>query len=163
MRFHNRKALHLLALLPAAALTACASGDRAVRETVEAPARIVGQGIKDIEKGVRDLSRGGIGETVGRLLTDRNRDALLREHRELKAHLIRVDRRIKRLEIPIRTGLLTDASDQLAVAGKHLEAPRILFGKGVEINKQLDSVRETFDLLSKEYPVPPFTGFNADI
>jgi hypothetical protein len=58
--------------------------------------------------------------------------------------------------------LLRDASDRLAAVGRQLETKRIPSAAGLRMYRQLDGVRQSFDLIRRSYNSPRYIGFIAD-
>ena len=115
-------------------------------------------------RGVRAGVR-GIGQSVSKVLLDRNRAALLREHKNTRTHLKAVETFIERRKIDLvrsENRLLQDASDRLASVGRQLEAKRIPSGVGLRMYRQLESVRQSLDLIRRRHNTPRYTGFIAD-
>jgi hypothetical protein len=146
-------------LAPAGAAACLALGgciDAAIRDTYEAvekPVRAVSEGV--------DTLTGGV---IGKLLTDRSRRDLLRELRELRAHLAKVEKEAERKNIREKDFLLVrGARDRLAAAGRQLGAQRIPLDLGLRVAKQFDKVRATFGLLSQQYNTSPYEGFIAPL
>ncbi|MBI2178228.1 MAG: hypothetical protein HYU38_07825, partial [Candidatus Tectomicrobia bacterium] len=72
-------------------LSGCQGASQAVEETVRLPVQAVGAGVQAVGKGVEGVGKTATEGVVGRLLTDRSRADLLREHRELSAHTGKVE------------------------------------------------------------------------
>ena len=145
------------------ALSGCQTVAETVEETVSFPVRAAGAGVKGIVKGVGQLERVGR-NVVGRLATDRDRGALLREHRETKAHYAKVNAYIGRRGIRLDKNerrILRNAKDSLATVGRQLEAKRIPGPQGMQIQRLLEEVRSTFGLFYKQHNTPPYRGFTA--
>ncbi|MDA0999618.1 MAG: hypothetical protein O2807_03745 [bacterium] len=148
----------------ALALAGCSTSSRqAAEETVTLPARAVekgAQGIGAIGRGAGQLSE----NLVGRLLLDRNRHQLLREHRELSGHMAELTTYIRERGVPLEPDekrILRDAQDGLAVAGRQLEEKRIPAQQGLDIQRHLDKVRNTFVLLRQAHNTPRYRGYIA--
>lgn len=124
----------------------------------------VDTGAQAIGKGVEGLGRAATERVVGRLLTDRSRTDLLREQRELREHMGKVEGAILqgRLLLSDRERrILQDAKDSLAAAGRQLEAPRIPLELGLRVQAELDKVREAFSVLRQRHNIPAYSGFVA--
>jgi hypothetical protein len=150
-----------LAALPALTLLlGCQDTARRVEETVRVPVQAVGSGVQALGQGVEGATQGA----VGKLLTDRNRTELLREHRDLGEHMTRVEAYIERVRILLtdrERSILQDAKDGISAAGRQLEPERIPLELGLRIQAQLTRVRETFDLLRQRHNVPAYGGYVA--
>ncbi len=126
--------------------------------------RPVRAGIQGIEKGVKGLDAAS-GNLVSKLLTDRNRATLVREHKETLEHLKKVEKFIKDRGIVTERAddkLLLDASDRLASVGRQLEAGRIPSEVGFRMYRQLENVRQSLDLIRQRHSTPRYRGFIAD-
>ena len=129
-------------------------------ETRSLPLRGVGAAGK-VVSGIGKAS----GDLINRVLLDRNRTALLREHRDTLAHLGAVNKFIENRKISLigsESRLLRDASDRLAAVGRQLETKRIPSAAGLRMYRQLDGVRQSFDLIRRSYNSPRYIGFIAD-
>ncbi len=161
----HRPILILAALaLPLFWLAGCGGAAKAVEETVSLPVRAVGEGVEAVGKGVGEVGRAATEGVVGRILTDRNRHSLLREHRELGEHMKAVEAHLRDRGTLLPDGeqrVLQGAKDNLAAAGRQLEAERIPMELGLSVQGLLDKVRETFQLFRARHNTPPYTGFVA--
>ena len=148
-----------------AALAGCGqSAASNIDETLSLPVRGVRAGVRGIQKGVEGIGKAS-GDIVSRLVTDRNRNALVREHRDMLEHLKKVERFIGRRNIDlVRTEarILRDAKDRLSAVGNQLEAKRIPGDVGVRMYRQLDGVRQSMGLLRQRYNTPLYSGYIAD-
>lgn len=148
-----------------ATLAGCGkSAAKSVDETLSLPLRGVKAGVNETGKIV-----GGIGKTSGdiisKVLLDRNRTALLREHGDTLAHLGAVKKYIESRNIDLagpENRLLRDASDRLAAVGRQLETKRIPSAVGLRMYRQLDGVRQSLNLIRQRHNSPRYTGFIAD-
>ncbi len=99
---------------------------------------------------------------MGQILPARNRSDLLREHREVSAHLTKVGNDIHRRNISLGTEeqlILRNSRDTLANVGRQLQSTRIKKGTANEIFKQLDKVESSFGIFYRRYKTPPYLGF----
>ena len=145
-------------------LVAAFSAANSIDETLSLLVRGVQAGVRGIQKGVEGIGKAG-GDIVSRLVTDRNRAALVREHRDMLEHLKKVERFIGRRKINlVRTEarILRDAKDRLSAVGNQLETKRIPGGVGVRIYRQLDGVRQSMGLLRQRYNTPLYSRYIAD-
>jgi hypothetical protein len=145
-------------------LFGCQGASQAVEETVRLPVQAVGAGVRAIGKGVEGVGRTATEGVVGRLLTDRSRAELLREHRELSAHMGKVEGQIIQGRILLsegERGILQGAKDGLAAVSRQLEPERIPLELGLRVQSQLDKVREAFQVLRQRHPIPAYAGFVA--
>lgn len=145
-------------------LSGCQGASQAVEETVRLPVQAVGAGVQAVGKGVEGVGKTATEGVVGRLLTDRSRADLLREHRELGAHMGKVESHIIQGRVLLsegERGILRSAKDGLAAAGRQLEPERIPLELGLRVQSQLDKVREAFQVLRQRHPIPAYTGFVA--
>ncbi len=154
----RRISVILLSTISAAALAGCSgSPSRDVKNVVELPARGVQAGVKGIDN--------ASGNLVGKLFTDRNRAALVREHGQTLEHLEKVKKYIKERKILTERAddkLLQDADDRLASVGRQLKAPRITSEVGLGMYRQLENVRQSLDLIRQRHNTPRYTGYIAD-
>ena len=131
---------------------------------VEAPARGVKAGVEGIGKGVKGIDDAS-GNVVSRLLTDRNRASMVREHKETLDHLKAVEKYIKDRGIVTERAddkLLQDANDRLASVGRQLEGGRIPSDVGLRMYRQLEDVRQSLDLIRQRHNTPRYRGYVAD-
>lgn len=144
----------LLPAISALLLAGCGGG----------PSKTVKESIKGIEKGVKGIDSAS-GNLVGRLFTDRNRAALVREHKETLEHLNLVKKTIKDRKIqtePADDKLLQDAEDRLSAVGRQLDSARITSEAGMGMYRQLEGVRQSLDLIRKRHNTPRYSGYIAD-
>jgi len=164
MASRRQMATWMVLALIAAPLAGCGkSVAESIDETITLPIRGVRAGVREIGKGVRGVEKTGK-DILGRLITDRNRAALVREHRDTLAHLSNVKKIIERdrtqlLRSEIR--LIQDANDRLASGGLQLESPRISSRAGLSTYRQLEDVRKSLDLIRRRLNTPSYTGFIA--
>ena len=121
-------------------------------------------GSREFQKGMKKIDA-ATGNVVGRLLTDRNRAAIVREHQDTLEHLNKVKKFIKDRKIVTERAddkLLQDADDRLASVGKQLNAPRIPADVGLQMYRQLDDVHQSMDLIRQRHNSPRYSGFIAD-
>ena len=145
-------------------LSGCQGASQAVEDTVRLPVQAVGAGVGAVGKGVEGVGKAATEGVVGRLLTDRSRADLLKEHRELGEHMGKVESAILQGRILLtepERGILQGAKDGLATAGRQLEAPRIPLELGLRVQSQLDKVREAFQVLRQRHAIPAYSGFIA--
>ena len=159
---------HWMILLALAVSTAAFAGcgksaAKSMDETLSLPFRGVRAGVRGIGKGAGAIGEAG-GGIFGRLLTDRNHTALVREHKDTFSHLTGVEKQIERRQIGLNRlerRLLRDAHDRLAAIGRQLEAKRIPAGVGKRMYTQLDGVRQSLNLFRQRHNTPRYTGFIA--
>lgn len=163
----NFKPFCLYAVL-AITLAGCSASPRqAVEDTVAFPARAVKKGVQSIGRGVGAIGRGAnrlSGNLVGRLLLDRSRNQLLREHRQVSEHMANLTTYVQVREVPLAPNekrVLQNARETLAAAGRGLEAKRIPVQQGLSIQRQLEQVRDTFTLLHQTHNTPRYRGHIA--
>lgn len=151
--------------LYAAVIAGCSkTAVKSADETLSLPFRGVGAGVRETGKIVGGIGKAG-GDIINKVLLDRNRTALLREHRDTLAHLNAVKKFIENRKIDLagpENRLLRDASDRLAVVGRQLETARIPSAVGLGMYRQLDGVRQSLDLIRQRHNSPRYTGFIAD-
>lgn len=149
----------------AAGLAGCGgSSSSPAKEIVELPVRGVQKGVEGITKGAKGIDDAS-GNIVSSILTDRNRAALVQEHKDTLEHLRKVEKFIEDRGIVTdkrEDKLLQDANDRLASVGRQLDAPRIPSDVGLRIYRQLEDVRQSFELLRQQHNTPRYTGFIAD-
>ncbi|MEE9257479.1 MAG: hypothetical protein V3V56_09980 [bacterium] len=149
----------------AAALAGCGkSAAKNIDETISLPVRGVRAGVRGIQKGFEGIGKAG-GDIISRLVTDRNRAALIREHGDMLGHLKKVERFFDRRKIDLvrsEAHILRDAKDRLSAVGHQLEAKRIPGDVGLRMYRQLDGVRQSMSLLRQRYNTPLYSGFIAD-
>ncbi len=149
----------------AAALAGCGSSAAInIEETISLPVRGVRAGVRGIQKGFEGIGKAG-GDIISRLVTDRNRNALVREHGDMLGHLKKVERFIDRRKIDLvrsEARILRDAKDRLSALGRQLEAKRIPGYVGLRMYRQLDGVRQSMSLLRQRHNTPLYSGFIAD-
>ncbi len=149
----------------AAALAGCGSSAAInIDETISLPVRGVRAGVRGIQKGFEGIGKAG-GDIIARLVTDRNRNALIREHGDMLDHLKKVERFFDRRKIDLvrsEARILLDAKDRLSAVGRQLEAKRISGDVGLRMYRQLDGVRQSMSLLRQRYNTPLYSGFIAD-
>lgn len=137
---------------------------KAADETLSLPFRGVGAEVRETGKVVGGIGKAG-GDISSKVLLDRNRFALLCEHRDTLAHLGAVKKFIKNRNIDLagsENRLPRDASDRLAAVGRQLETARIPSALGLGTYRQLDSVRQSLNLIRQHDNSPRYTGFIAD-
>ncbi|MEK6712461.1 MAG: hypothetical protein AABZ64_17980 [Nitrospinota bacterium] len=121
-------------------------------------------GCQGAARAVEGVGKAATEGVVGRLLTDRSRAELLREHRDLGEHMAKVESHIaqgRAARSDRERGGFQDAKDSLHAAGRQLEPERIPLELGLRAQAQLDKVRDAFKLLRERHSIPPYTGFTA--
>ena len=144
---------YILVLAFTAALTGCGG-----------PTKVVKGRVKGIETGVKGIDR-ATGNLVSRLLTDRNRASIVREHKETLEHLKKVKKIIKDRKIVTERAddkLIQDADDRLAAVGRQLSAARIPSDVGLRMYRQLEEVRQSLELIRQRHYTPRYMGYIAD-
>ncbi len=99
---------------------------------------------------------------MGKILPARNRSDFLREHREVSAHLTKVENDIHRRSISLSQEeqlILRNSRDTLANIDRQLQSTRIKKETANEIFKQFKKVHASFGLFYRRYKTPPYLGF----
>jgi hypothetical protein len=119
---------------------------------------------RDFEKDVKKIDA-TTGNLFSQLFTDRNRAAIVREHKDTLEYLKKVKKFIKNRKIVIERAddkLLQDANDRLTSVGKQLNAPRIPVDVGFRMYRQLEDVRQSLDLIRQRHYTSRYMGYIAD-
>ena len=127
-----------------------------------------GIGVATVETGAESLRQGagqlGNIATLGifeRLGTGKQRSSLLREVRDLRAHMSRLERYLTERRVrlaPKDDSALRRADENIASARRRLREKEFSRGDAREIYGGLDRARGTFNLIHQRYGAPRYTG-----
>lgn len=158
--FHAPPILLLLTLGPA--LDGCGGTGVGDADPLGGPVAAVESGSEAIRQGVGQIGDIVTGGIVSGATSRRQLQEAAREHRELAAHLERLERFFRRRKIHLSDDderALERARAGLADAARALRASGAKAGP--DLYRPLDRARGTFNRLAERYGAPPYEGYIA--